>query len=143
MLPTVATAEEPSIDQQVQMIRSLTEAQRQATMAANVVLTEEEGAKFWPLYEKYQAEQNTMVDAQLKGVKDYVDNYNKLDDAKAMAFIEVQMKRDEAMVALRRKWLSEFQKIVPTTTAVRVIQIDRRLSQALQVVLSSQLPLVR
>ena len=36
------------------MVRSLTEAQRQATMAANVVLTEAEATKFWPIYREYR-----------------------------------------------------------------------------------------
>ena len=116
---------------------------RADVLAKNISLSAAQAAKFWPMYEKYQAEQNAIVDAQLKGVQAYAENYDKLDDAKALAFIDVQLKRDEAMVALRRKWLPEFQKIVPAATAVRVIQIDRRLSQAMQVVLSSQLPLVR
>jgi hypothetical protein len=124
-------------------LRADLQAKRADVLAKNISLSADQAAKFWPLYEKYQAEQNGIVDAQLKGVQEYAANYDKLDDAKALAFIDVQLKRDEAMVALRRKWLPEFQKVVPTTTAVRVIQIDRRLSQAMQVVLSSQLPLIR
>jgi Spy/CpxP family protein refolding chaperone len=124
-------------------LRGDLQAKRADIMAKNISLSADQAAKFWPLYEKYQAEQNAIIDAQLKGVKEYAEKYEHLDDAGALAFIDVQMKRDEAMVALRRKWLPEFQKILPTTTAVRVIQIDRRLSQAMQVVLSSQLPLVR
>jgi len=124
-------------------LRGDLQAKRADVMAKNISLSADQAAKFWPLYEKYQAEQNAIIDAQLKGVKAYADKYDHLDDAGALAFIDTLMKRDEAMVALRRKWLPEFQKVVPTTTAVRVIQIDRRLSQAMQVVLSSQLPLVR
>jgi Spy/CpxP family protein refolding chaperone len=124
-------------------LRGDLQAKRADLMAKNISLSADQAAKFWPLYEKYQAEQNAIIDTQLKGVKEYADKYDHLDDAAALAFIDAQMKRDEAMVALRRKWLPEFQKVLPTTTAVRVIQIDRRLSQAMQVVLSSQLPLVR
>jgi hypothetical protein len=46
------------------------------------------------------------------------------------------------MNTLRRKWLSEFQKILPKRTAARVIQIDRRLGLAMQVSISSQMPLI-
>ena len=65
-----------------------------------------------------------------------------LDSAAALAYMDALLKRDEAMTTLRRKWLPEFQKVVPAATAVRVIQIDRRLSNAMQVMLSSQIPLV-
>ena len=119
------------------------QAKRADLVAKNISLSADQAAKFWPLYEKYQAEQNAIIDAQLKGVMAYADSYSQLDDAHALAFIDTLMQRDEAMVALRRKWLPEFQKVLPTTTAVRVIQIDRRLSQVGQVILSSQIPLVR
>ena len=45
------------------------------------------------------------------------------------------------MVALRRQWLGEFQKVVGTKLAVRVMQIDRRLSLAHQVLITSRIPL--
>jgi hypothetical protein len=47
------------------------------------------------------------------------------------------------MTALRKKWLPEFQKVLPTKLAVRAIQIDRRLSLMAQMDLASQLPLVQ
>jgi hypothetical protein len=34
------------------------------------------------------------------------------------------------MTALRKKWLGEFQKVVPAKIAARAMQIDRRLSNA-------------
>ena len=118
------------------------QAKRADVMAKNISLSADQAAKFWPLYEKYQTEQNAIIDAQLKGTKEFVDHYENLDEAHAKAYLDVLMKRDEAMLALRRKWLPEFEKVVPATTAVRVIQIDRRLSNVGQVVLSSQVPLV-
>ena len=50
--------------------------------------------------------------------------------------------RDAKMTALRQKWLGEFQKVLGTKLAVRVMQIDRRLSLAHQVYITSQIPLV-
>ena len=123
--------------------RSDLQAVRSDVLAKNISLTAAEAAKFWPLYEKYQAEQSAIMDAQLKGVQAYAAAYGKMDDAAALAYLNALLTRDEAMAALRRKWLPEFQKVVPTTTAVRVIQIDRRLGQAFQLELSSQVPLIR
>jgi len=119
------------------------QAKRADIMAKNISLSADQAAKFWPLYEKYQTEQNAIIDSQLKGTKEFVEHYSNLDEAHASAYLDVLMKRDQAMLDLRRKWLPEFEKVVPKTTAVRVIQIDRRLSNIGQVVLSSQVPLVR
>jgi hypothetical protein len=46
------------------------------------------------------------------------------------------------MNELRQRWLGEFQKVVPTRTAVRAIQIDRRLSLLAQLELTTRIPLV-
>jgi Spy/CpxP family protein refolding chaperone len=124
-------------------VRADLQAQRADLLAKNISLTADQASKFWPLYEKYQAEQNKIIDAQLKGVQNYAANYDKLDDASALAFINAELTRDQSMVALRRKWLPEFQKVMPATTAVRVIQIDRRLSQVAQVKMAMSVPLVR
>jgi Spy/CpxP family protein refolding chaperone len=124
-------------------MRADLQAQRADLMAKNITLSAAEAAKFWPLFEKFQAEQNVIIDAQLKALKEYSDKYQTLDDAAALAYVESLLKRDDAMTAVRRKWLPEFRKVVSGGTAARVIQIDRRLSNASQVMISSQVPLVR
>src|SRR5580765_2166304 len=86
-IPSAAyAAEELTIDQQVALIRSLSEAQRQATMAANVVLTEPEGAKFWPLYRDYRNEVAKINDKMIALLKEYADNFESMTDAKAKAY---------------------------------------------------------
>ena len=133
----------PDVSKALDELRANLQAVRSDVIAKNVSLSASEAAKFWPLYEKFQAEQNAIMDAQFQGIKDYAANFDKMDDAKALAYLDSLLKRDEAMVALRRKWLPQFQKVIPTATAVRIIQIDRRLSQSFQVDISSQVPLVR
>jgi hypothetical protein len=123
-------------------MRADLQAQRADLMAKNLSLSAAEAAKFWPLYEKFQAEQNVIIDAQIKALKEYSEKYKTLDDASALAYVNSLLKRDDAMTAMRRKWLPEFQKVVSGGTAARVIQIDRRLGQLSQVMISSQIPLV-
>ena len=124
-------------------LRSDLQAKRADLMAKNLSLTAQEAAKFWPMFEKYQAEQNKIIDVQLDGIRKYADSYQTLGDKDALAFIDVQLDRDDAMHALRVKWLGKFRTILDDKTAARVIQIDRRLGQISQVMLSAQLPLVR
>jgi hypothetical protein len=45
------------------------------------------------------------------------------------------------MNALRQRWLPEFQKVLGTKNAVRVMQIDRRLSMAHQLYFAARIPL--
>jgi Spy/CpxP family protein refolding chaperone len=111
-------------------------------MAKNLTLTADQAAKFWPVFNAYQKEQNAIMDDQLKGVQKYADSSETLDDAGALALMRAHFDRDAKMNALRQKWLGEFQKVLPTKLAVRAMQIDRRLSLATQMEIASRIPLV-
>jgi hypothetical protein len=56
--------------------------------------------------------------------------------------INAHFDRDSRLNALRQRWLGEFQKVLPTRTAVRVMQIDRRLSLVHQIEFAAEIPLV-
>ena len=132
----------PSIEEVLKAVRSDLQNSRSDIIAKNVPLTTAQAAKFWPVFEQYQKEQNVIMDDQLKTVQSFVDNFDKADDAAALRLINAHFERDTKMVALRQKWLAEFQKVVGTKLAVRVMQIDRRLSLAHQALITSRIPLV-
>ena len=111
-------------------------------LAKNLTLTAEQAAKFWPLFDQYQKEQNVIMDEQLKGIQSYVDGYQTLDDATSLTLINAHFGRDAKMNELRQRWLGQFQQVLPTRLAVRAMQIDRRLSLLAQLELTARIPLV-
>lgn len=122
--------------------RDSMQAKRADIMAKGLTLSADQAAKFWPMFEKYQKEQNLIIDSQVKAIQKYAANYDKLTDADAVAFVKSLLERDARMEALRVKWLEMFQTAVSPGTAARAIQIDRRLSLLAQAQLSAQVPLV-
>ncbi|HXZ58742.1 MAG TPA: hypothetical protein VEG26_01060 [Steroidobacteraceae bacterium] len=122
--------------------RDAMQAKRADIIAKGLTLSADQAAKFWPLFEKYQKEQNVVIDAQIKAIQEYSAKYDQLTDADSLAFVKALLDRDGKMQALRVKWLETFQTVVPAGTAARAIQIDRRLSQLAQAQLSAQIPLV-
>lgn len=140
--PATTTAA-PSIEEALKALRYDLQASRSDIIAKNVSLTADQAAKFWPVFDKYQKEQSAIMDAQLNGIKEYAEKYDKLDDASALSLMKTHLERDARMVTLRQTWLTEFQKVLPAKTAVRVMQIDRRISLAHQVEFASQIPLVQ
>ena len=79
---------------------------------------------------------------QLKGIQKYMDSYQTIDDASALALMNAHFDRDAKMNALRQKYLAEFQNVLPTRLAVRAVQIDRRLALATQMEIVSRITLV-
>lgn len=137
-----ATASTATIEEVLTAVRSDLQSERSDIIAKNVTLTSEQAAKFWPIFNAYQKEQDAIMDEQLKGIQRYAASADQLDDAGALALINAHIARDARMSQLRGKWLAEFQKALGGKLAARVMQIDRRLSLAHQVVFSASIPLI-
>jgi Spy/CpxP family protein refolding chaperone len=130
------------VDEMLKTMRADMQMSRADIVAKNMTLTAEQAAKFWPIFDSYQKEQNVIMDAQLKDIQKYVAGYETLDDATALALINAHFDRDAKMNALRQKWMAEFQKVLPARLAARAMQIDRRLSLLAQLELSTKIPLI-
>jgi Spy/CpxP family protein refolding chaperone len=139
---TATAAQKPDVEKAVAQFRADLQAARADVMAKSLTLTAEQASKFWPLYERYQKEQNAIVDNQLKAIRKYSDSFDTLTDADSLAYVKALLERDVQMQALRVKWLETFQTALPGGLAARAIQIDRRVSLVAQAQLSSQIPLV-
>jgi hypothetical protein len=136
--PSVATT---PIEDVLQAVRSDLQGDRADIIAKNMTLNSDVAAKFWPMYQGYQTEQNAIMDEQLKGIQRYIESFDTLDDAGAKGLITAHFTRDDRMNQLRQKWFGEFQKVLGTKQAVRVMQIDRRLSLVHQIQFAARIPL--
>ena len=136
------TTPAPITDETLTAMREEMQTTRAEVLAKSLTLTSEQAAKFWPVLDAYQKEQNVIIDAQLKGLQRYVQRADSLSDEEALNLMRAHFKRDADMNALRQKWLAEFQKVLPTKLAVRAMQIDRRLSLSAQVFADTRTPLV-
>lgn len=139
--PRAVNVSSTSMDEVLEAVRQDLQETRAGIIGKNVTLTAEQAAKFWPLYDAYQKEQNVVMDQQLKGIQQFIERFDSLDDAGALGLITAHLDRDAQMSALRKKWLPAFQKALNTKLAVRVMQIDRRLGLAQQIQFTSKIPL--
>lgn len=132
----------PTQEQVIAQFTKDLQAKRADIMAKGLTLSAEQAAKFWPLYDQYQQEQDAVVNGQISATQAYADHFATLTDADALAYVGALLDRDAKMHDLRVKWLAKFQTVVPAKVAARAIQLDRRVSQVAQVQVSSQIPLV-
>src|SRR5271170_5657959 len=58
-------------------------AERKATVGANMNLSTDEAAKFWPVYDGYEAKMDKIEDRHVREVRDYAARYDTLTDADA------------------------------------------------------------
>ncbi len=140
--PALSYAEELTVDQQVQMVRSLTEAQRQATMAANLALTEAQGAKFWPLYLEYRGEVARLNDRTVAMVKELAENFTILTEARAAALTDESLDLDKRRVALKAKYIAKYSNVLSAVQTGRVLQVENKLDALVMIGLAKTIPLV-
>ena len=107
-----------------------------------VSLSADEATKFWPVFKQFQAEQKAIIDAQAGAVLKYANEFEKLTDADAMAYVGALLERDQKIHDLRVKYLAEYAKVLPGGKAARVVHLSRRLGLASQAKLASAIPLV-
>jgi Spy/CpxP family protein refolding chaperone len=141
--PASYSAPTAAQEQAISQFRNDLMADRADIMAKGLKLSADQAAKFWPLFQDFQKEQAAVVDAQVKALKDYADNFARLSDEGALTYVNSLLERDQSVHDLRVKWLKKFQSAVPAKTAATAIQLDRRLGAITQVQLSSQIPLIR
>jgi len=117
-------------------------ANKKALVAANLTLSDEEAARFWPLYDKYQTDMNAVQDRTVKVIQDYAASFADLSNEKAMALANDWLSAEGDRVKVRRDYLPEFAKVLPGKKVVRFYQIENKMDAVLRYELASQIPVV-
>ena len=82
----------------IEITRADIQSDRQALVASNLPLTDEQAKAFWPLYRQYRAEMQTVGDRLVNLIENYGQNYESLtDDERVLEDAEGQH-RDQGKV---------------------------------------------
>ena len=130
-------------DAEVNLMRKDLRDQKKQVVAANMPLTGDEAAKFWPLYDSYMQEMIKVNDHRYALVKEYATNYKGMTDSQASSYIRRWIGVDEEASKLRQAWIPKFEQLIGEKKAAMFFQIDRRVGLMIELQLSSQLPLVQ
>jgi hypothetical protein len=130
-------------DQDLQLLRKDLRSMKKQIIAANMQLTDAEAERFWPAYDQYTAETVKTYDARYAIIKEYAENFRKLTDAEAQSLARRWTDVDGAVVQLRQKYFSVFEKVIPGKKMALFFQLDRRLGLMIDLQLASEIPLVQ
>lgn len=129
-------------DLEIQLLRKNLRDQKKQLVAANLSMTGDQAANFWPIYGSYTEETIKINDQRYDIIKEYMVNYNAMTDSAAASFIRRWIGVDEAGVKLRTQWIPKFEKVLGEKKAATFFQIDRRVAMMQELQISSQMPLV-
>ncbi len=140
---TTSSAQQTSVDQDVDLLRKDVRSQKKQIIAANLKLTDAEAEKFWPVYDQYTAELVKINDAKYAAIKEYAQNYDTLTDDQATALTKKIIAVDESAAQLRQKYVPLVSKVLPGKKTALFFQLDRRLVMLIDIQLATQIPMVQ
>ena len=129
--------------QDLDLLRKDLRAMRKQLIAQNLRLTEDEAAKFWPVYDQYIKELITINDRKFAVIQDYADNWGRMTNDQSLLFIRQWLDADIAQTQLRQKYVPIIAKVLDGKKTATFFQLDRRIAMMLELQVSSQMPLVQ
>jgi len=127
----------------IQMLRQDVGKDRRAIVKANMLLTNSEAERFWPLYDQYRAEIHKVGDRRLKVITDYAANRDSMSEEEANRLAREWLDAEKERVGIKEDYLKKFQKEgLSARTTARFFQIDQKLDAAVDAALAARIPLI-
>jgi hypothetical protein len=128
----------------MEILREKVKADKKLVVANNMNLTEKEAKAFWPIYDAYQKDLQS-INKRMAGVIDaYVLAYNKgavlNDTAKKLLDDSIAIEISESK--LKQTYADKLSKVIPAAKAARYIQIENKIRAIVKYQLAEAIPLV-
>lgn len=137
---TASDAKTQNIDEYVKLLRENVDQERAQLMGAVLQLTPDEAAKFWPIYEEYQAELAKLNDSQMQNIRNYASEYAQLSDEKADQLTNEDLNLRKQQGELLARTYERVKHSLGGVTAARFLHIESQLELLVDLQLDSLLP---
>jgi len=139
---TVNVSAKPLTDSDIQLMRSDVQADKNEIIAHTMQFSDAESTAFWPVYRDYARDQQAIGDQRVQLIKDYAQNYDSLDDAKAKDMMQRAINIDQKTLSSRQDYWPKFAKALGPKRAAKFYQVDNRITLLLNLQLTSAIPLI-
>ena len=124
--------------------RTILRAERKLFLSRALELSAEEGAAFWPIYERYTDELRAAGDLRQKIILDYAASYRSksMTDETAAQLIADALKYEQRVLDVRKSYAKKMRRALSAIKLARFLQLEYRLDTVNNLVLASQIPLM-
>ena len=128
----------------MEILRQKIKADKRLVVAQNLNLTDEEGAKFWPVYEAYQKDLQQIDERLATAILAYADAYNKgpVTNESAKKLLDEYLAIDDAEAKLKSATTPKILAALSAVKAARYVQIENKIRAAVRYELATAIPLV-
>jgi len=127
---------------EIELTRAVIQTQRQAIVAENMGLSEEEAQAFWPLYRQYRSEVSLLGDRFLKVIMTFADHYPELPEDTAEWMIDEVLCIEKKEAELKASWAPRFREVLSARQLARFFQIENKLDAIVKFDLAANIPMI-
>ena len=139
---TVQRVISPTVtDEDIALLRQDLRATKMQVIGQNMSLSEEQGEKFWPIYNHYVKDLQEVNNQKYALLKQYAEMWATMSDEDALIYVRHWLEVDGQAQALRLKYVPVVSQVLPGRKAATFFQLDRRLNMIIDLQLFSQIPL--
>lgn len=142
MAQTVQVHAKPLSDDDIKLLRQDVQAVKDEIITHTMQFTAAESAAFWPVYRGYSQEQHAIAEKRFSIIVEYAQNLDKMEDQKASSLTRRFLQIEDEVQALRRGYLTKFEKALGAKRAAKFYQVDNRLTMIVNIQLASEVPLI-
>src|SRR5271169_4587482 len=128
-------------DEDITLLRKDLRAMKMQVIGQNMSLSEEEGQKFWPIYNHYVKDLQEVNNQKYALLKQYAEMWATMSDQDAMIYVRHWLEVDTQVQQLRLKYVPTVSQVLPGRKAATFFQLDRRLNMIIDLQLFGQIPL--
>lgn len=131
-----------SIDDYLEIVRDVLNAEKKTIVAEVMQLSEAEGMPFWEMYNEYNAELYKVHTKRVNIIKDFAANYESMTDEKADELWNNTMAYQTELLKLNKTYYKKFKKIIPASKAALYFQVENKIGALVNAQLAAEIPLV-
>lgn len=140
--PVSTSSDSQNIQAYIDLLRANVRQQKAEMVGAVMQLSAADAAKFWPIYEQYDAELAKLNDQRVANIEEYADSYDQMTDTKADELIHKALSFRKQRSELLAKNYELVKQALGGITAARFIQVEDQLLLILDLQIDSSLPVV-
>lgn len=111
--------------------REKIEALKKEFITKELVLTESEGQKFWPIYDELDAKLHEQHKKERAIAKDLKSNFETLSDSDVKAKTDELFALETASIQLKKEYLQKYATVIGQKRATKVLHLEREFRKEL------------
>lgn len=140
--PEDVSSAEMNIRAYIELLRTDVKKSKSQIMGDVMLLDADQAAKFWPAYQKFQAELSVLGDRVVALVRDYADHYDSMTDDVADKLANEILGIERQRNQLKKKYYDRMKDELGAITATRFLQVENQLERLVDLQIAAQLPIV-